>query len=242
MKLEPKFSIITVSFNSVVTIEQTILSVLNQTYSNIEYIIIDGGSTDGTVEIIKKHQAGISRWVSEPDKGIYDAMNKGIRLATGDWVGIINSDDYYELDAIEKVVIASRDNPSCEVFHGLLKNWYKGQLYYISGPSIHMLNIDSLAHPTAFVKKDIYMKYGVYNESYSIVADYELFLRFKNKNVQFILIESVLANFRIGGISTKSNMFLYEKYKIQYLYGIISPSKRVVLCIVLFLRNLIFKQ
>ena len=104
-KLNMKLSIITVSLNNKDTIEQTIRSVLSQTYNNVEYIVIDGGSTDGTVDIIKKYEDKISYWVSESDKGIYDAMNKGIRKATGDIVGILNADDFYvDENVLEKVV------------------------------------------------------------------------------------------------------------------------------------------
>ena len=109
--MNPLISIITVCFNSSKTIRQTIESVLNQTYTNIEYILVDGKSTDNTVAIIEEYapqftaKGIVYRWVSEPDAGIYDAMNKGIKLATGEWIGIINSDDWYELDACENMLI-----------------------------------------------------------------------------------------------------------------------------------------
>lgn len=104
MKNNPLISVVTVSYNAVLTIEQTILSVINQTYPHIEYIIIDGGSTDGTVDIIKKYANRIAYWVSEPDKGIYDAMNKGIRTAKGEWINFMNAGDlFYSKDTLEKV-------------------------------------------------------------------------------------------------------------------------------------------
>lgn len=113
-----KVSIITVVYNGVKNIEQTIKSVLHQTYSNIEYIVIDGGSTDGSLDIIKKYSDSISYWVSEADKGIYDAMNKGISKATGDLIGIINSDDWYEPDAIMNMVTAYEENT---VLYGIIR-------------------------------------------------------------------------------------------------------------------------
>ena len=120
MSLNIKISIITVSYNAVKTIEETINSVLNQSYSNIEYIIIDGGSRDGTVDIIKKYQDKINVWISEPDKGIYDAMNKGIKLAKGDWIGIINSDDCYCIDAFDTILNTISKNPNAELIFGNL--------------------------------------------------------------------------------------------------------------------------
>ena len=124
----PLISIITVSYNAVKTIEDTILSVINQTYPNIEYIIIDGGSTDGTLDIIKKYQDKITYWVSEPDKGIYDAMNKGIAKANGELIGIINADDWYELDAVQNVVLEF-NNTRPAIYHGGL-NIVKASSYF----------------------------------------------------------------------------------------------------------------
>ena len=118
MKNNPLISVVTVSYNAVLTIEQTILSVINQTYPHIEYIIIDGGSTDGTVDIIKKYANRIAYWVSEPDKGIYDAMNKGIRTAKGEWINFMNAGDlFYSKDTLEKVFSKSI-NDNIKVIYG----------------------------------------------------------------------------------------------------------------------------
>lgn len=108
----PLISIITVVYNGEKYLEQTIQSVINQTYKNIEYIVIDGGSTDGTLDIIKKYEEHISYWVSESDKGLYDAMNKGIGVAKGELIGMINSDDWYELEAVEIMAEAYKNNPT----------------------------------------------------------------------------------------------------------------------------------
>ncbi len=120
MNNRPKVSIITVVYNGIAHLEQTIQSVLNQTYDNVEYIIIDGGSTDGTVELIKKYEESIAYWVSESDGGIYDAMNKGISNATGEIVGLINADDWYETGTIEKVV-ETFQNSEVDVVHGSME-------------------------------------------------------------------------------------------------------------------------
>ena len=126
MSRAPLISVITVSYNAVTTIEQTILSVINQTYSNIEYIIIDGGSTDGTVDIIRKYADRIAYWVSEPDKGIYDAMNKGTKKANGEYIAFLNSDDWYELDAVS--IIAQFADGKNDLISGIIK-LYKNDLF-----------------------------------------------------------------------------------------------------------------
>ena len=122
-------SVITVSYNAVSTIEQTILSVINQTYSNIEYIIIDGGSTDGTIDIIRRYEDKIAYWVSEPDRGIYDAMNKGASKANGEYIAFLNSDDWYELDAVS--IIAQFADGKTDLISGIIK-LYKNNIFICS--------------------------------------------------------------------------------------------------------------
>ncbi|MDO4880112.1 MAG: glycosyltransferase family 2 protein [Capnocytophaga sp.] len=206
MKNSPLISIITVSYNAVKTIEDTILSVINQTYPNIEYIIIDGGSTDGTLDIIKKYQERIAYWVSEPDKGIYDAMNKGIAKATGELVGIINSDDWYELDAIENVLSLYEETNTPMIYHGGL-NVIKedNAIFYTSKAPIKINRLKKgmiINHPATFVPKKIYEDIGGFSTSYKIASDYDFILRAFMKGYSFKPIHNVLANFRIGGVST----------------------------------------
>lgn len=170
----PLISIITVSYNAVSTIENTILSVINQTYPNIEYIIIDGGSTDGTVDIIKKYQERISFWVSEPDEGIYDAMNKGIAIATGKWINFMNSGDmFYANDTVEKVVKSLRT--SIDVLYGdtMLKfSW--GVFERKALPLCMMEKHLPFSHQSSFIKMDL-MKSQLYDLQYRICADYNFF-------------------------------------------------------------------
>ena len=209
----PLISIITVSYNAVKTIEETILSVLNQTYHNIEYIIIDGGSTDGTIDIIKKYQDRISYWVSEPDKGIYDAMNKGIAKANGELIGIINSDDWYELDAVQNVVLEF-NNTRPAIYHGGLNIVKDDIVFYISKASIKIKRLKKgmvINHPATFVCKKIYDEIGVFSTSYKIASDYDFILRAFMKGYEFKSINKVLANFRIGGVSTNINKLLLKE-------------------------------
>lgn len=199
-----KVSIITVCMNSAATIEQTISSVLNQTYTDIEYIIIDGGSMDGTIDTIKKYESQISYWVSETDHGLYDAMNKGIKLASGEIIGIINSDDRYDLSTVDKVVKCFKETKT-ELVHGNRVEFSSlNNCVSIRAPQTEALPIYSILtylHPTVFVKKVIYEKYGGFNCRYVVAADQDLILRFYMKGVRFCYLPEVLTYFRIGGIS-----------------------------------------
>lgn len=213
-----RISIITVSLNNSKYIETCIQSVINQGYENIEYIIIDGGSTDGTLDIIKKYEDKISVWISEPDKGIYDAINKGIGMSSGDIIGILHSDDLYsDKDVIGNVVKEFRDDVD-SVYADLVyverNNIMNVVRYYDS--SVCQISKFAYgwmpAHPTCFIKKDVYKKYGLYKTDYIIAADYELLVRFyATHRVSYIYIPKVIVKMRNGGLSTrnfKSNVIL----------------------------------
>ncbi|SFL03405.1 Glycosyltransferase involved in cell wall bisynthesis [Lachnospiraceae bacterium KH1T2] len=197
-----KVSIITVTFNAKDTIEQTILSILNQTWPNIEYIVVDGMSTDGTWDIICKYKEKISVLIHEKDNGLYDAMNKGIAHATGEIIGIINGDDWYESSAVADM-IASMDENTDISFAKM--NWLVGQEEcYVT----NIFNIDDIwyqmvAHPTVFIRRKIYDIYGGFNLEYPIAADYELILRFYVNSVRFKYVDKIVANFRVGGLTTR---------------------------------------
>jgi len=217
-----KVSIVTVVWNNKKTIKNAIESVLGQTYNNLEYIIIDGASTDGTVEIINSYGSKISKFLSEPDKGLYDAMNKGLKLATGDIVGILNSDDFYVDDkVIEKVAKVFKDKKVDSVYADLvyvkpddLENVVR---YYDSShfdPNKFAYGWMP-AHPTFFVKREIYDQYGYFKTDYKIAADYELLVRFLKKyKISYYYLNEVIVKMRTGGISTsglKSNYILNKE-------------------------------
>ena len=215
-----KVSIITVCLNSEKTIRDTIESVLSQTYPNIEYIIIDGGSIDGTIDIIKEYLeifAGRLSYVSEKDRGIYDAMNKGIKMSTGQVIGIINSDDFYEKDTVAKIADCI-DVKKYQVVYGYCNVWDKHQKNRILTRNHYKLNDDMIPHPTCFATRKTYCKYGLFQTRLRIAADYELMLRFRKNGVEFIQIKEVLANFRGGGISSDKRT-QFEKVVIKWLYG-----------------------
>lgn len=205
-----KISIITVVRNNQATIKDAIDSVLNQTYKNIEYIVIDGASTDGTIDIIKSYGDKISKFVSKSDNGLYDAMNKGISLATGDVVGMLNSDDFYiDKNVIEKVVKVFEDTNVDSLFADLVyvksKNLDKIVRYYDSSkfnPS-KFSHGWMPAHPTFFVKRTMYKKYGVFRTDLKISADFDILARFLHSHkISYHYMQEVLVKMRVGGVST----------------------------------------
>lgn len=223
MNEDPKVSIITVVYNGEAHLEQTIRSVLGQSYGNIEYIIIDGGSTDGTLSLLEQYDEHIDYWVSEPDGGIYDAMNKGIAKATGEIVGLINADDWYETDAVEKAVQAF-ERTKADVVHGgmyILKENGEG---FVKSAVSEMQKLSKgmlLNHPTVFARKALYDKYGGFDTSYRIVADWEMMMRWKLQGAEFAALEETLANFRMGGVSSAYlKRSFREKHDVRRKYGI----------------------
>ena len=226
-----KVSIITVAFNSAQYIEDCIKSVLSQSYPNIEYIVIDGGSTDGTVDIIKKFESKISKWISEPDEGIYDALNKGIKLASGTVIGILHSDDFYTSNKVlEKVSNVFIENPNAEGCYGDLcyvypNNSNKIIRYWRAGDFDREKTKYGWMppHPTCFFKTEVYKNYGRFDKSYKIASDYEILLRFIYKHkIKLIYLNEVITAMRLGGKSNKSVsnilMKMREDYKIMKKY------------------------
>ena len=198
----PVISILTIVFNGEKYLEQTILSVLKQTYAHVQYIIIDGGSTDQSPDIIKKYEKDIYCWISEKDKGISDAFNKGIARATGDIIGIINADDWYEPDALERVADQMDDADIC---FGDIQLWQKDRKELIQKGNFKLLNKEmTINHPTVFVKRKIYETYGGFDLRYRCAMDYDLMLRFKINKCRFLYLPHTLANMRWGGLSDTS--------------------------------------
>lgn len=206
-----RVSIITVCFNSVTTIADTIKSVQSQHYPNIEHIIIDGVSKDNTLNVIKAC-GHIGPLVSEKDNGLYDAMNKGIQLATGDIIGILNSDDFYSDQKVIDDVVEQFKKAKCDAVYAdlnyidtdrnekVIRKWRSGRYKYTR------FNYGWMPpHPTVFVKKEIYDRYGSFNTELNSAADYELILRFLYKNrIKAHYLPRVLVNMRAGGLSNRS--------------------------------------
>lgn len=215
--MNPLVSIITVVFNGKNHIEQSIQSVLTQTYGNIEYIIIDGASNDGTIDIIKKYEAKIDTFISEKDSGIYNAMNKGLKLAKGDIIAILNADDYYYPETIQLVVDKFEDTKADVVYGNMTKlRAFSGQEYFKEvKPNIKLMEQTMpIFHPATFIKKQVYDDVGLFNESYKLSADYDLIYRIYKAGKQFKYINKALTVFRIGGASNVNCNSYKEGYQI----------------------------
>lgn len=210
--MNPKVSIITVCYNSVKTIENTIQSVINQTYDNVEYIIIDGLSTDNTLEIVNKYQDKITKVVSENDAGLYDAINKGIGLATGEIIANLNSDDFYIDNNVIADVVAKMEEEKSDTLYA--------DLYYVDATDTNKVNRNWVSgeykrgmffkgwmppHPTFFVRKGVYDKYGKFNLELKSAADYEIMLRLIHKHeCSICYLPRVTVKMRVGGVSNVS--------------------------------------
>ena len=207
-----KISLLTVSYNSAATIRDTIESIRKQDYPAIEYIVVDGNSTDGTVDIVKEHSTFITRWISEPDRGIYDAMNKALQLATGEVVGILNSDDFYFSNNIISQVAAAFNEPQIDAVFGDLvfvdpDNLQKTVRTYSSAkwnPSKFARGFMP-AHPTFFVRRKYYEQFGLFKTNYKIAADYELLIRFLYVNkLRYQYLPITMVKMRRGGVSSRN--------------------------------------
>lgn len=211
-----KISLITVCYNAEQTIDTCIQSVIKQDFKNLEYIIIDGNSTDNTVKIIQAYQQHVTHFISEPDKGIYDAMNKGIALATGDIVGVLNADDYFADDTILNLVANSFKKRNAEILYGdldyvndagkVIRKWRSGDF--------ERRNLDfgwMPPHPTFYCKRHLFKDFGTYSLDYGTAADYELMIRFLYANrIPAFYLQKVIVKMKTGG---KSNQSLTNRLK-----------------------------
>jgi len=244
---KPLISIITVVYNGEKHLEETIQSVINQTYDNIEYIIIDGGSTDGTLDIIKKYEDRIDCWVSERDGGIYDAMNKGIGLCKGEIVGIVNADDYIYHETLEKVSSSFEDKEIMFVY---------AKLDLLSEDGNFFKTIDSIGkehikyrifkhmpflHPTMFVKKSVYTQIGLFDTKYKLSAEYDFTLKLIENSIKSKRLDFSTGVFRLGGQSGGVKSYV-ENHRLLLRHGInplIVYINTAILFAKLFFRRLV---
>lgn len=225
-------SIITICYNRQDTISKTIESVLNQDYPNIEYIIVDGNSNDGTTEIIRSYLDKISYFITEPDKGMYDAINKGLNLSKGDIIGLMHSDDeFFDTTVVSQIVNEFKNNS--------ITNGIYGNGIYVSNDTYENIIRDRIGgdfslnkvkdgwlplHPAVYLKKSLIEKYGYYNLDFQIASDTEFLLRYLYKHqIQLTYINSYLVKMRMGGLSTNYNRaieVLLEDYRIYKYHGL----------------------
>lgn len=214
-------SIITACYNSENTIEETLKSVTEQTYKQIEYLIIDGKSSDKTLEIVSKYSGNISKIISEPDTGIYDALNKGIQLATGEIIGFVHADDTFtDKNVLEKVANLFRESQADAIYADLdyidnknpskiIRHWQSGEFIFTKIKKGWMP-----PHPTLFVKKKIYEKYGSFDTTFKIASDYDIILRFLYKHkISVSYLPEVITKMRTGGTSNKNISNILKKMK-----------------------------
>ena len=203
---EPLVTIITVVYNGDKYLRKAIQSIRDQTYKNLEYIIIDGDSKDKTVNIIKDNKDIVSFWISEPDEGLYDAMNKGIKLASGSIIGLLNCDDWYNNNSIELVVNFFNKHRTCEVIHGQLDVYDKNGFFLYRSKNkkypLYKFFRTPFKHPTCFYKKTAYEKIGLFNTKYKLIADYDLMLRTINSKTKVKYLKKPLTNFLSVGLTS----------------------------------------
>ncbi len=218
-----KISLITVVYNSCETIETTIKSVIGQNYNNKEYIIIDGGSTDGTVDIIKKYEKKLAYWCSEKDSGVSEAFNKGIIKANGEIIGLVNSGDFLEPSILLKVA-KTFEEQKVDIVYGNVQYWKNGEKEYLYRANHRLLpRFMSINHPAVFVKKEAYEKYGLFDTQYNLAMDYELMLRFFLKGAKFYYLDETLSNMSLDGISDR---YWRRAYKEVYLIKKLHLSRK----------------
>jgi glycosyltransferase involved in cell wall biosynthesis len=208
LKDKPLITVITVVFNGEQFLEETILSVINQTYGNVEYIIIDGGSTDSTLEIIRKYEHAIDYWVSEKDKGIYDAMNKGIDLATGEWLNFMNADDVFFNHQVLGNMIPIFCKSECVLYSGSIQYDLGNVICPSMGKDTFLHN--TIPHQGAFYSRVLFVSFR-YDDKLRIMADYELNLLISQSNKEYLLSKDIIAQCRDGGVSRRLLLMSFKE-------------------------------
>lgn len=204
---EPLVSIITVVRNGAPHLEEALAAVASQTYPNIEHIVVDGGSTDGTVDILKKHDAKLGYWISEPDRGLYDAMNKGVALVEdgGSYVLFANADDHLTAkDSIERAMAASGGE---DLVYGKMV-LTDGEISGVAGKQVDFddLAVQTLCHPATFVRRRVFDDVGEFDTRYSIAADYDFIVRAFDSGITTKFVDVIVSTMRMGGLSDERFM------------------------------------
>ncbi|HSA06003.1 MAG TPA: glycosyltransferase family 2 protein [Candidatus Gastranaerophilales bacterium] len=221
-----KVSIITACYNAEKTIEETVRSVAGQTYKDIEYIIVDGASKDSTLSILEKYKDKISKLISEPDNGVFNAQNKGIKAATGDLIFILNADDVFINELVVEQFVNFTKNRTEEVILGdiILLDKYTGKVYHEKQQLIDDIQLlkSTVFHPATFFKREVFEKYGLYNEENRITSDYEWYVNyFRKNNGNYAYLDKPISVFSMSGLSSNEEhgkIHQTERNKIQEKY------------------------
>lgn len=213
--LKPLISIITVVYNCEQTIERTILNVIKQDFENYEFIIVDGGSTDNTLNILKKYENQITKWVSESDKGIYDAMNKGVKMANGEWINFMNAGDEFAVLNFTSLLEAMQNEEFAVIYGDVIIKNEEGNFSLDKARPINEMNyLLNFCHQSSFVRRKVLLD-NPFSLNYKISSDYDFFLKIFIKNYKFSYIDKPISIFELGGISTGiSKKYLKERLLI----------------------------
>jgi glycosyltransferase involved in cell wall biosynthesis len=238
MRKKPLVSVVTVVYNGEDYLEDCIESVVGQTYDAVEYIVVDGGSTDASVDIIKCYEDSIDQWISEPDKGVYDAMNKGIKRASGDIIGLVNADDYYNQDTAKIVAKVYAEKPQ-NIISGAMNRVMEDGSEYTIRRSLSQSYLENtieytmpVNHPATFVPAQVYKDLGVFDTSLQVLGDYDFICRAYKAGIPFTFVDRVLSNMRVGGLSSGTNNATRrakERYAVRKKNGMTSASRNAML-------------
>jgi len=243
-KNKPLISIVTIVYNGEMHLEQTILSVLKQSYDNVEYIVIDGGSNDNTLEIIKKYEDQIDYWVSEPDSGISDAFNKGVCCCAGQLIGLINADDYYEQGVFAKVVESYLNNSDTSekiIYGNTNKITIDGKKEVKKSSQLSWCLSVPFSHCSSFLTSSYYKKHGLFNEQFKIAMDVDVLMR-GLKSTHYIELPDFIATQRDGGISDKNRLQGYKEYRnvAKSYFGVVLSYLGYIVKLAVFYKNKVF--
>lgn len=225
---QPVVTVVTSVLNGEQTLEETIQSVLQQTYPNVEYIIVDGASKDGTVALLSRYSDSIDYWISEPDRGIYDAWNKGLGYARGDWVIFVGADDQLTPTAIESLVNAAlKDAGPADFVCGKVEMLRDGQVTRTIGAAWSWRKFRrymSIAHSGGMHRAEYFKRFGRFDSSYRICGDYELLLR-AGQQLKVVFVDTVVTRMRMGGVSNANDRVFRESVRARMTHGLCTPRQ-----------------